>query len=97
MVEPDDQVKGYEVGQGEYVVLEPDEIAAAVPESDKTLLVQNFVFCDEIDDVYLDRPYYLTPSGDVAQQAFALLREGMRKRQVVRWRRRCCSGACGPC
>jgi len=83
VVEPDDQVKGYEVGQGEYVVLEPDEIAAAVPESDKTLLVQNFVFCDEVDNVYLDRSYYLTPSGDVAQQAFAVLREGMRKRQVV--------------
>ena len=83
VVETDDQVKGYEVGQGEYVVLERDEVAAAVPDSDKTLLVQNFVFCDEVDDVYLDRPYYLTPSGEVAQQAFAVLREGMRKRQVV--------------
>ena len=83
MVEPADQVKGYEVGQGEYIVLEPDEVAAAVPESDKTLLVQNFIPCGEVDDVYFDRPYYLTPSGEVAQQAFAVLREGMRKRQVV--------------
>jgi len=83
VVETDDQVKGYEVGQGEYVVLERDEVAAAVPDGDKTLLVQNFVFCDEVDEVYLDRPYYLTPSGEVAQQAFAVLREGMRKRQVV--------------
>ena len=41
------------------------------------------MFCDEVDDVYLDRPYYLTPSGEVAEQAFAVLREGMRKRQVV--------------
>lgn len=83
VVESDDQVKGYEVGQGEYVVLERKEVAAAIPESDKTLLVQNFVFCDEVDEVYLDRPYYLTPSGEVAQQAFSVLREGMRKRQVV--------------
>ena len=77
---PTTQVKGYEVGQGEYVVLEPDEIAAAVPESDKTFLVESFSPCDEVDDVYLDRPYYLTPSRRVAQQAFAVIREGMRKR-----------------
>lgn len=36
-VERDDQIKGYEVGQGEYVMLDPDEVAAAVPESDKIL------------------------------------------------------------
>ena len=42
-VEADEQVKGYEVGQDEYIVLEPDEIAAAVPESDKTLTVVAFI------------------------------------------------------
>ena len=59
-VESDEQVKGYEVGEGEYVALEPDEIAAAVPESDKTLAVAAFIRCDDIDTVYFDRPYYLT-------------------------------------
>src|ERR1700722_18465209 len=58
-VETADQVKGYETGQGEYVILQPEEIAAAVPESDKTLGVEAFIPCSEIDDVYFDRSYYL--------------------------------------
>ena len=61
-VDAEEQVKGYEVGQGDYVVLEPDEIAAAVPDSDKTLAVEAFIGCDDIDTVYFDRPYYLSPS-----------------------------------
>ena len=82
-VESDEQVKGYEVGEGEYVVLEPDEIAAAVPESDKTLAVAAFIRCDDIDTVYFDRPYYLTPSNRIAEDAFALVREGLRARKVA--------------
>ncbi|MBZ7927054.1 Ku protein (plasmid) [Ensifer adhaerens] len=82
-VEKDEQVKGYELGSGEYVVLEPDEIAAAVPESDKTLSVSSFVTCGEIDDLYFDKPYYLAPATKVANEAYALLREGMRKKQVA--------------
>ncbi|MDF2811437.1 MAG: Ku protein, partial [Microvirga sp.] len=65
-VPADQQVKGYEIAKGEYVVLEPEEVAAAVPESDKTLDVEAFVDCREIDDIYFDRPYYLTPSSPAA-------------------------------
>lgn len=83
VVEVDQQVKGYEVGQGEYVVLEPAEIKAAVPESDKTLSVDLFVACGDIDEVYFDRPYYLAPADQVAQKAFALIREGMRASKVA--------------
>jgi len=82
-VERDDQVKGYEVAQGEYVVFEPDEIAAAVPESDKTLKVEQFIACHDIDDVYFDRPYYLAPADPVAMHAFNLIRDGMRRKQVA--------------
>lgn len=82
-VEPEQQVKGYELGQGEYIMLEPEEIASAVPESDKTLDVQAFVECGEIDDVFFDRPYYITPTGPAAQESFALLREGMRRKNVA--------------
>jgi DNA end-binding protein Ku len=82
-VSSEDQVKGYEVAQGQYVMFTPEEVAAAVPESDKLLTVEAFVPCDEIDDVYLDRPYYLSPSGAAAEEAFALLREGMRKKKVA--------------
>lgn len=79
----EDQVKGYEVSQDQYVVLEPDEIAAAVPDSDKTLSIDAFIPCSEIDDAYFDKPYYLAPTGKVAEEAFVLLREGMRKKSVA--------------
>ena len=82
-VPSDDQVKGYETARGEYVVLEPEEIAAAVPESDKTLAVGAFIGCGDIDTVYLDRPYYLLPADPAAQEPFALIREGMRARDVA--------------
>ena len=82
-VDKDDQVKGYEVGSGDYVVLEPDEVAEAVPDSDKTLSVSAFIGCSDIDDIYFDKPYYLTPSDRHAEEAFALIREGMRKKKVA--------------
>ncbi|AOO81340.1 Ku protein [Bosea vaviloviae] len=80
-VETEDQVKGYDKGDGDYVILEPEEIAAAVPESDKTLTVETFLPCDEIDDLFFDKPYYVSPSTPVASDAFTLIREGMKSRQ----------------
>jgi DNA end-binding protein Ku len=77
-VEAEDQVKGYDKGDGDYVILEADEIAAAIPESDKTLTVETFLPCDEIDDIFFDKPYYVSPSSPVASEAFALIREGMK-------------------
>lgn len=82
-VEHDDQVKGYDRGDGDYIVLEPEEIAAAIPESDKTLDVGTFLPCDEIDDVFFDRPYYVAPSSPVAAEAFELIREAMAARQTA--------------
>lgn len=83
LVEQDNQVKGYEVSKGKYVLLEPDEIAAAVPDSDKTLNVRQFVACPDVDTVYFDKPYYLVPADDTAQQAFAVLREGLKTKSVA--------------
>lgn len=80
-VETEDQVKGYDKGDGNYVILEPEEIAAAVPESDKTLTVETFLPGDEIDDIFFDKPYYVSPSTPVASEAFALIREGMKGRK----------------
>lgn len=82
VVEHDDQVKGYETGNGRYVVLEPDEIAAAVPDSDKTLAIEAFVACNEIDVIFFDKPYYLAPQ-ELGEEAFALLRDGMREAGVA--------------
>ncbi|QXX74291.1 Ku protein [Methylovirgula sp. HY1] len=81
-VAKEDLVKGYEISAGQYVMLEPEEIAAVIPESDKTLSIEAFIDCDEIDDLYFDRPYYLAPSDAPAEEGFALLHEGMRKKKV---------------
>ncbi|MGP3697619.1 non-homologous end joining protein Ku [Rhodobacter sp. NSM] len=79
----DDQVKGYEVAPDEYIQLDPAEIASAVPDSDKCLRVDCFVPCREVDGAYFDKPYYLTPAGEAAGEAFALIREGMKARKVA--------------
>lgn len=82
-VERDDQVKGYEIGPGDYVVLDPDEVASAVPDSDKTLSITAFIGCDDIDDLYFDKPYYIAPVDEGAVEAFAVIREGLRAKKVA--------------
>ncbi|MBX3575305.1 MAG: Ku protein [Mesorhizobium sp.] len=79
----DDQVKGYETDRGDYIILEQEEIDAAIPDSDKTIRIEAFVPCSEVDTVYFDKPYYLAPVDKVAEEAFDLLREGMTKKKVA--------------
>lgn len=82
-VERDDQVKGYETSAGHYVVLEPEEIAAAVPNSDKLLNVDNFITCSQIETTFFDKPYYLLPASDATEEAFVLIREALRKQKAA--------------
>jgi DNA end-binding protein Ku len=82
-VDRDEQVKGYEVAKGEYVSVEPDEIAAIIPHGDKTLTVSAFVDMTDVDDLYFDKPYYLGPSDRSADETFTLVREGMRTAKVA--------------
>ena len=82
-VASEDQVKGYETHDGSYVVLEPDEIAAAIPNSDKSLTVDTFIGCGNIDPTYFDRPYYLLPASDATQDSFVLIREALRSRKAA--------------
>lgn len=82
-VEREDQVKGFEVEKDSYVLLEPEEVAKAAPESNKTLAVGAFIPCSDIDTVYFDKPYYLAPSGPMADEAFAVIREAMREMKVA--------------
>lgn len=81
-VEREDQVKGYEIENGLYVVLEPEEVAAAVPDSDKTLKIEAFIPCSQIDTIYFDKPYYLAPD-KIGTDAFVLLRDGMKTQKVA--------------
>jgi DNA end-binding protein Ku len=82
-VEREDQVKGYETDKDRFIVLEPEEIAAAVPESDKTLAVEAFIECDDIDTVYFDKPYFVAPADKAAAEVFAVIREGMEAKKVA--------------
>ncbi len=81
-VEKEDQVKGYEVAKGEYIILEPEETQAVIPQSDKTISVSDFVRAEEIDDLFLDKPYYIAPSKE-GEDVFNLINEGLRSSKTA--------------
>jgi DNA end-binding protein Ku len=83
VVEADDQVKGYEVGKGEFVQVEDDEIKSVQVESNHTIDIEQFVRRTEVDELYLDTPYYLTPTDRVGEEAFAVIRDAMRAEKMV--------------
>lgn len=70
-------VKGYEFSKGRYVVMTEDDIAKVRPESTRVINLTQFTTVDQIDPIYFERPYYLAPDGNVAAEAFAVVREGM--------------------
>jgi non-homologous end joining protein Ku len=74
-VESTDIIKGYQVGKGEYLELDPEELEAIAKESKRTIEIDEFVPRKEIDKLYLNSPYYIVPDGEVGQQAFAVIRE----------------------
>src|SRR3954468_530264 len=76
-------IKGYEVGKGDYIELDPEELEAVAIESKRTIDIDEFVPRDEIDELYLNSPYYIAPDGEVGQQAFAVIREAIRKEGMV--------------
>jgi len=82
-VDTDDIVKGYEVSKGNYVLLEQDEIDAVKLESKRTLELIQFVEADEIDVLYFEKPYYVVPADELAEEAFVVLREALRHTRKV--------------
>ncbi|NNC53370.1 MAG: Ku protein [Erythrobacter sp.] len=82
-VDRDEIIKGYEVSKGEYVLLEDEEIEAVKIESRKTLELVQFVEACEIDPLYFEKPYYVAPKDDLAEEAFVVLREALRKSKKV--------------
>src|SRR6478672_7404469 len=73
-----DIVKGYEFEKGRYVVMDDEDIEKVRVDSTRVINLEKFTDADEIDDIYLERPYYLAPDGPVAKEAFAVIREGMK-------------------
>jgi DNA end-binding protein Ku len=82
-VDSADIIKGYEVGKGDYIELDPEELEAVAIESKRTIDIDEFVPKEEIDQLYLNNPYYIAPDGEVGQQAFAVIREAIRKEGMV--------------
>jgi DNA end-binding protein Ku len=78
-VDRDEILKGYEISKGEYVLLEPEEIESVKLESRKTLDLSTFVPLQDIDPIYYDRPYYVVPADDLAEEAFVVIREALKK------------------
>ena len=82
-VEPEDRVKGYQIEKGRYVLVEEDELDKVALESTHTIDIEQFVPMSEVDRIYLDESYYLVPQDDISQEAFAVIREAMRKEDLV--------------
>jgi DNA end-binding protein Ku len=83
VVEPGDRVKGYEIAKGDYVIVTDEELDAVEIESSRTIDIQSFAARADVDPVYYDSPYYIAPDDKVGAEAFAVIREAMRVRDMV--------------
>lgn len=83
VVEKEQKGRGYEIAKGEYVPIEKEELEAVQLESNHTIDIDNFVPRDEIDQRYLDSPYYLAPDGKSGADAFAVIRDAMKDQDRV--------------
>lgn len=82
-VDADDIMKGYEYEKGNFVLLEEEELEAVRLESKKTLELTLFVPASDIDITYYEKPYYVVPADDLANEAFIVLREALKRTKMV--------------
>ena len=82
-VPEEDRVKGYKSADGSYILLEPEELDEVALESTHTIEIDSFVPRKEIEEIYLDTPYYLFPDDEVGTEAFAVIRDAMRATSLV--------------
>jgi DNA end-binding protein Ku len=82
-VDPDEIVKGFEYEKGHYVLLEESEIDAVKLESKKTLELIRFVEYADIDPIYYEKPYYVVPADDLANEAYIVVRDALRKTRRI--------------
>ena len=83
VVSREDMARGYEVAKGQYLIVEDQEIDAVQIESTRTIEIDQFVPRNEIDDRYVNSPYYIAPDGKVGQDAFAVIRDTIAKMNMV--------------
>lgn len=82
-VESQDKGRGYEYSKGAFILVEDEELDAVAIESNHTIEIDSFVPREQIDERYLESPYYITPNDQVGQDAFAVIREAMRGKGMV--------------
>ncbi len=82
-IDTDDIVKGYETSKGNYVLLDEDEIEAVKLESKRTLELLQFVDANDIDILYYAKPYYVVPADELAEEAYIVLREALKRTKKV--------------
>ena len=82
-VEGEDKGRGYEYAKGSYIEVDDDELDAVAVESNHTIEIDSFVPRSQIDERYLDSPYYIIPNDQVGQEAFAVIRDAMRGKGMV--------------
>jgi DNA end-binding protein Ku len=82
-VDRDEIVKGYEVSKGHYVLLDPEEIESVKLESRKTLDLVEFVDTHDIDAMYYEKPYFVVPADDLAEEAYVVLRDALKAAKKI--------------
>ena len=82
-VDRDEIVKGYEVSKGHYVLLDPEEIESVKLESRKTLDLVEFVDVGDIDAMYYEKPYFVVPADDLAEEAYVVLRDALKAAKKI--------------
>jgi Ku protein len=83
VVESGQKARGYEISKGKYVEIEKDELDAVQIESNHAIDIDSFVPKDEIDQRYLNHPYYIVPDGKAGVDAFAVIRDAMKDQDRV--------------
>ena len=82
-VEKEDRVKGYKLDNKDYLLLEDEELENVALDSTHTIEIEEFVPASEVDRIYLDESFYIVPQDEVAQEAFAVIREAMKKEDLA--------------
>lgn len=82
-VKEEDEVKGYQRGEDEYIILEDEELENVALDSTKTIDISTFTPRDSIEWIWLDTPYYLSPNDPVGQEAFSVIRDAMASQNMV--------------
>ena len=83
VVDEDEQVRGYDLKGDGFVAIEDEEYQAVALESTHTIDIDKFVPRSQVDEIYVDTPYYLIPTDEVGEEAFAVIRDAMRSRKMA--------------